>query len=299
MNLRRRLNMIIGALEAGGTKMVCAIGDEYGNIIKKSVIATQTPDTTIHKLIEFFLNERIEALGIGCFGPIDPNKNSKSYGYITSTPKLSWRNYNIVKTFKDALNVPIGFDTDVNAAALGEATWGALKHCEVSMYITIGTGVGVGVCIDGKPLHGLMHPEAGHIILRRLENDDYKGNCPYHADCFEGLAAGPAIEERWGKKAYDLSDLTEVWDMEANYIAQAITNYILCYSPNKIVLGGGVMHQKQLFPLIRTKVQEYLGGYINLDEIIKNIDNYIVPTSLGDDSGIKGALMLGYLASNT
>jgi len=291
--------MKIGALEAGGTKMVCAIGDEDGKIIKRSVFPTQTPDITMPMLIDFFAKEDLDALGIGCFGPIDPNKNSSFYGYITSTPKLAWRYYNIVKAFNDALNIPIGFDTDVNAAALGETAWGALKDCEVGMYITIGTGIGIGVCIHGKPLHGLMHPEAGHILLRKLENDTYKGNCPYHSDCFEGLAAGPAIEGRWGKKGYDLKDVPEVWDMEAHYIAQALADYILCYSPNRIVLGGGVMHQEQLFTLIRERVPGYLGGYINSDLINKKIDDYIVPTGLGDDSGIKGALRLGYIAYNS
>lgn len=291
--------MKIGALEAGGTKMVCAIGDEEGKIIKRSVFPTQTPDITMPMLIDFFAKEDIEALGIGCFGPIDPNKNSSFYGYITSTPKLAWRNYNIVKAFHDVMNIPIGFDTDVNAAALGEAAWGALKDCEVGMYITIGTGIGIGVCIHGKPLHGLLHPEAGHILLRKLDYDTYKGNCPYHSDCFEGLAAGPAIEGRWGKKAYDLKDVPEVWEMEAHYIAQALANYILCYSPNKIVLGGGVMYQEQLFTLIRESVPEYLGGYINSDLINKYIEDYIVPTGLGDDSGIKGALRLGYIAYNS
>jgi len=288
--------MKIGALEAGGTKMVCAIGDEDGSILKREVFPTQTPDITMPLLIDFFMDEGIEALGIGCFGPIDPNKCSATYGYITSTPKLPWKNYNIVKTFSEALNIPIGFDTDVNAAALGEAAWGALKDCEVGIYITIGTGIGVGVCINGNPLHGLIHPEAGHILIRKMANDNYKGKCPYHSDCFEGLASGPAIEDRWGKKAYDLKDVPEVWDLEADYIAQALVNYILCYSPNRIVLGGGVMHQDQLFALIREKVTEYLGGYVRSDAIIKHIDEYIVPTGLGEDSGIKGSIRLGYMA---
>jgi fructokinase len=292
----RRFDMKIGALEAGGTKMVCAIGDEYGNINKRTQISTETPDVTVPLLIDFFLNEGIKALGIGCFGPIDLDKNSKTYGYITSTPKLAWKNYNIVKTFSNALSIPIGFDTDVNGAALGEVTWGALHGSEVGLYITIGTGIGVGVCIEGKPLHGLMHPEAGHVILRRLESDDYKGSCPYHFDCFEGLASGPAIEGRWGKKAYELKNASEVWEMEAHYIAQALANYILCYSPNRIVLGGGVMHQEQLFPIIRAKVRDYLNGYINSKKIIEDIDNFIVPPSFGADSGIKGALRLGCLA---
>ncbi|NLO10099.1 MAG: ROK family protein [Clostridiales bacterium] len=288
--------MLIGALEAGGTKMVCAIGDEKGNIIDRVQIPTESPDITMPLLIEFYKDKGIDALGIGCFGPIDPDKKSKTYGYITSTPKLAWRNYNIVKTFYDALNVPIGFGTDVNAAALGEYTWGALFDCQVGLYITIGTGIGVGVCIDGKPLHGLMHPEAGHIILSQHANDDYEGICPYHFSCFEGLASGPAIEGRYGKKAYELNNESEVWELEAYYIAQAIANYILCYSPVRIVLGGGVMHQEILFPLIRAKVKEYLNGYINSKFILDDIDSYIVPPALGDDAGIKGALRLGHLA---
>lgn len=288
--------MIIGALEAGGTKMVCAIGDERGNITDKIQIPTKTPDITLPHIIDFYRDKGIEALGIGCFGPIDPDRKSKTYGYITITPKLAWRNYNIVKTFYDALHIPIGFDTDVNGAALGEHAWGGLYGCELGLYITIGTGIGVGVCIEGKPLHGLMHPEAGHIILSRQANDDYTGICPYHKNCFEGMASGPAIEQRWGKKAYELNSESEAWELEAYYIAQAIANYILCYSPNKIVLGGGVMHQKQLFPIIRNKVKEYLNGYINSEQILNDIDHYIVPPSLGDDAGIKGALRLGYMA---
>ncbi|TAH69569.1 MAG: ROK family protein [Anaerolineaceae bacterium] len=290
--------MIIGALEAGGTKMVCAIGDENGNIIERTQFPTETPAITMPQLIAFYKDKGALALGIGCFGPINPDKNSKTYGYITSTPKLAWRNYNIVKAFHDALKVPIGFDTDVNGAALGETAWGALSGCEVGIYITIGTGVGVGVCINGKPLHGLMHPEGGHIFIKRLEGDDYKGNCPYHLDCFEGLAAGPAIEGRFGKKAYELQNVSEVWDIEAHYIAQAICNYIFCYSPGRIVLGGGVMHQEQLFPIVRAKVKEYLKGYINAKEILDNIDSYIVPPKLGDNAGIKGALKLGFMAIN-
>lgn len=290
--------MIIGGLEAGGTKMVCAIGNENGDIFKRISIPTEDPSITTPQLINFFSKEGIEALGIGCFGPIDLDRSSPTYGSITSTPKLAWRNYNIVQAFSSALHIPIGFDTDVNGAALGEATWGAAKGCDVSIYITIGTGVGVGICINGQPLHGLVHPEAGHILMKRLENDTFKGLCPYHSDCLEGLAAGPAIEGRWGKKAIELTENIEVWEMEAHYIAQAISNYILTLSPNKIILWGGVMHQKQLFPLVRTKVAEYLNGYIASDMILNQMERYIVPPALGEDPGIKGALRLGYLAFN-
>ncbi|HWT73206.1 MAG TPA: ROK family protein [Mobilitalea sp.] len=287
--------MKLGGIEAGGTKMVCAIGNENGEITKRLTVPTEAPEVTIPKMVEFFQSEGIEALGIGCFGPIDLDKNSAAYGSITSTPKLAWRNYNIVKAFQEALKVPVGFDTDVNGAALGEATWGAARNCDVSIYITIGTGVGVGICIGGKPLHGLIHPEAGHILISRQKGDEYKGSCPYHSNCIEGLAAGPAVEGRWGKKGHELAQQDEVWELEANYIAQAVTNYILTLSPNKIILWGGVMHQPQLFPLVRKNVIANLNGYLNSEAILKNIDNYIIPPALGDDPGIMGALRLGYL----
>lgn len=287
--------MILGGLEAGGTKMVCAIGNEEGEIFKKISLPTETPEITMPKMIEFFQSEHIEALGVGCFGPIDLDKKSKTYGFITSTPKLAWANFNIIGAFQDALHVPVGFDTDVNVACLGEVVWGASKDCEVALYITIGTGVGVGVYVNGKPLHGLVHPEGGHILLAKHPDDTYKGRCPYHANCIEGLAAGPAIEERWGKKAIELADRPEVWELEADYIAQALVNYIVTLSPNKIVLWGGVMHQEQLFSMIRENVVQKLNGYVHHKAILEDIEHYIVPPALGDEPGIKGALYLGYL----
>lgn len=287
--------MILGGLEAGGTKMVCAIGNEQGEIFKKISLPTETSEITMPKMIEFFQSEHIEALGVGCFGPIDLDKKSKTYGFITSTPKLAWANFNIIGAFQDALHVPVGFDTDVNVACLGEVVWGASKDCEVALYITIGTGVGVGVYVNGKPLHGLVHPEGGHILLAKHPDDTYKGRCPYHANCIEGLAAGPAIEERWGKKAIELADRPEVWELEADYIAQALVNYIVTLSPNKIVLWGGVMHQEQLFSMIRENVVQKLNGYVHHKAILEDIEHYIVPPALGDEPGIKGALYLGYL----
>lgn len=284
--------MVIGALEAGGTKMVCAVGDEYGNIAKRTVFPTEKPDITMPKMIAFFKQEAVQALGIGCFGPLNLNKNSANYGTITSTPKIAWRQYPIVDTFVKALHIPVILDTDVNAAALGEATWGAGIGDDVVLYITIGTGVGAGICIGGKLLHGLVHPEAGHILLARRQDDSFEGTCPYHRDCLEGLASGPAIKGRWGESAEKLSDNSQVWDMEADYIAQALTNYILVYSPNRIILGGGVMHQLSLFPLIREKVKEYLNGYVVHPMLEHDIDQYIVPPLLKDNAGIKGALQL-------
>lgn len=283
--------MRIGALEAGGTKMVVAIGNENGEILERDSIPTQTPETTMPQLIDYFKSREVELLGIGCFGPIDLDRNSDTYGYITSTPKLAWKNYDIVGAFKEHLKVPVGFDTDVNASAIGEATWGITKELDTSLYITIGTGIGVGVIVGGKPLHGMLHPEAGHILLSKHAQDSFNGICPYHSNCFEGLASGPAIEARYGKKAIDLADNKMVWELESYYIAQAIANYILTLSPKRIVLGGGVMHQEQLLPLVRDKVKMIINGYVNTKEL-KDMDNYIVLPSLSDNQGILGCIKL-------
>ncbi len=183
--------MILGALEAGGTKMVCAIGNEQGEISERISIPTVSPEETMPQMIAFFREHHIEALGVGCFGPINPVKGTATYGYITSTPKLAWQEYNIVGAFEEALGCPVGFDTDVNASMLGEATFGIAKGLDSCIYVTIGTGVGVGVYINGGLLHGMMHPEAGHILLQRHPSDSYAGKCPFHGNCLEGLAAGP------------------------------------------------------------------------------------------------------------
>ncbi|MCR4834134.1 MAG: ROK family protein [Butyrivibrio sp.] len=284
--------MILGAIEAGGTKMVCAIGDENGKIIDRVSIPTKTPEETMPEIIAYFKDKDVAAIGLACFGPIDLHKDSPTYGYITSTPKTAWLNYDIVGCLKKAFNnIPIGFDTDVNGSLLGEATWGCAKGMTDVIYITIGTGIGGGVMSGGKLLHGMLHPELGHILMRRYPEDSYVGKCPFHKDCFEGLAAGPAIEERWGSKAFDLADRDEVWELESKYIAQAIINYMMTLSPQKIILGGGVMHQEQLFPLIRQKVLEMNAGYIQTKEL-ENIEEYIVPASLNDNQGIMGAIKL-------
>lgn len=285
--------MTYGALEAGGTKMVCAIGNEDGQILDRISVPTETPEITLPKLIDYFKDKKIESLGIGCFGPIDLNRQSKTYGSITSTPKKAWRDCNIVNAFKNSLQVPVGFDTDVNGSVLGEVTWGCAKGLQNVIYITIGTGVGVGVYAHGMLLHGMLHPEGGHILLPKHPSDTYKGRCPYHGDhCLEGLAAGPAIEERWGKKGIELADQKEVWELEAYYISVALTNYILTLSPQKIILGGGIMHQEHLMPLIREGVLRQLNGYLSTEEL-EDIEHYIVLPSLDDNQGIMGALKLG------
>lgn len=283
--------MNYGAIEAGGTKMVCAVGDENGNILDRAIFKTTTPLETMKPIIDYFKNKDIAAVGIACFGPVNLDKSSKTYGYITSTPKRGWENFDIVGTVKRELGVPVGFDTDVNGSLLGEATNGCAKGVSDVIYITVGTGIGGGVMVNGKLLHGMLHPELGHIRIGKRDHDKGKSVCPFHDDCFEGLASGPSIESRWGKKADLLADDESVWELEAEYIGTALVNYCMCLSPKKIILGGGVMHQKQLFPLIRKVFKEKNNGYIST-ELTKNLDEYIVPASLDDDQGILGALKL-------
>ena len=230
--------MRLGAIEAGGTKFVVAIGDENGNVLERDSFPTTTPQETVENIFKFFDGKDIEALGLGCFGPIDPDLKSPTYGYITTTPKPGWTNYNIVGALQEHYpDLPIGFDTDVNGAALGEAYFGAAKELDSALYLTIGTGIGGGAIVEGNLVHGLLHPEMGHMILEQREDDTYKGKCPYHGTCFEGLAAGPAIEERWGIKGSELPEDHPAWDLEAWYIAQALAIYVLTISPKKIILG--------------------------------------------------------------
>ncbi|WP_066067066.1 ROK family protein [Neobacillus soli] len=283
---------MFGAIEAGGTKFVCAVGDEWGNIIDRVKIPTTVPEETMAEVMAFFKKYELEAIGIGSFGPVDVNPESPTYGMITSTPKLAWRNFLFVQAMKDAFSVPIGFNTDVNAAALGEAVHGAAKGLDSCLYITVGTGIGAGAVVQGQLLQGLSHPEMGHILVRRHPNDHYQGKCPYHGDCLEGLAAGPAIEERWGEKGINLVGREEVWELEGYYIAQALMQYILILSPKRIILGGGVMKQKQVFSSVYKYLPELLHDYVSLPEL----PEYIVSPGLGDDAGITGSLLLAQQA---
>ena len=284
--------MRLGGLEAGGTKMVMCIGNEGGEIFTQMSIPTRTPAETIPEIIKWFSDKNIDALGIGCFGPIDVSPESPTYGQILETPKLPWVHYDLLKELQKELKVPMKVDTDVNGSCLGEMVFGCAKGIDSVLYITIGTGIGVGIAIGGKLVHGMLHPEAGHIGINKHKEDKGKCICPYHDHCFEGLAAGPSIETRWGKKAYELVDNDLAWEIESEYIAQALVNYILTVSPKKIILGGGVMHQERLFPMVRQKVTKILNGYLNTKEL-SDMDNYIVPNSLNDNQGILGAMELG------
>ena len=287
----------MAALEAGGTKMVCAIGLADGTIVEQTSIPTTTPEETVDLIAEYFSGKEITSLGVATFGPVDVKKGSPTYGHILNTPKLAWQNFDLLSALKARIPVPMEIDTDVNGSCLGELTFGCAKGLDSVIYITIGTGVGVGIAINGQLVHGMLHPEAGHILLSKHPDDPYPGKCPFHSNCMEGLCSGPAIEERWGAKAASLTDNKAVWELEAYYIAQALVNYICTLSPQKIILGGGVMHQEQLFPLIRTKTKELLNGYIRTKEL-EDPENYIVPASLHDDQGIMGAVQLAKWAEH-
>ena len=275
-----------GALEAGGTKMVLSLMDEDGNMLERVSMPTLTPEETMPWMIEFFHTRNIAALGIGCFGPLDLRPESPTYGYITSTPKLPWRNYPIVGAFRDALGVPVKLDTDVNGAAIAEQALGAARGLGSCVYVTVGTGIGGGVVL-----------EFGHQLMRVAPEDPMpEGVCPYHKGCLEGLAAGPAIQKRWGRPAVELPPEHPAWELEAAYLAQMCVNAMLAFSPEKIILGGGVMQQAHLFPMIREKTVALLGGYVQHPVVDGGLKDYIVAPGLGVNSGVTGAFLLAKAA---
>lgn len=292
---------LVGGIEAGGTKFVCAVGTGPGDIRAEVRFPTTTPEETIDRAVAFFreqgLAEPLRAVGIAAFGPLDPRLESPSFGHITTTPKPGWADTDLAGAIVEALDVPIGFDTDVNGAGLGEWRWGAAQGLDTFIYLTIGTGIGGGGLINGRLMHGLIHPEMGHIRLPHdWSADPFPGRCPYHGDCLEGMASGPAMAERWGSPADTLPADHPAWELEAHYLAAALHTFICTLSPQRIILGGGVMQQPHLFPLVRRKVQESLAGYVQSPAILSAIDEYIVPPSLGAQAGVLGAFALGQQA---
>jgi len=286
-----------GGIEAGGTKFVCAVGSGPDDVRAEVRFPTTTPAETIGQAIEFFREQQgkepLAAVGIASFGPVGPNQNSPTFGYITTTPKPGWAHTNFAGAIREALGVPVGFDTDVNGAALGEHRWGAAQGLDTFVYLTIGTGIGGGGMVGGELIHGLMHPELGHMLIPHdWKRDPFPGSCPYHGDCLEGLAAGPALEARWGQQGETLPMDHAAWSLEAHYLALGLVNAICVLSPQRIIMGGGVMEQSQLFPLVRQRVQELLNGYLQVPEAMEQIDDYIVPPGLGNRAGVLGAIAL-------
>jgi fructokinase len=293
---------LYGGIEGGGTKFICAVGTGPGDIRAETRFPTTTPGETLDRVIEFFnLQEaalgRLTALGMASFGPIDPRPDSPTFGRVMATPKPGWSGADLVSTLKSAFDIPLGFDLDVNAAALAEWRWGAMQNLSPAIYLTVGTGIGGGIMVDGKLIHGLLHPEMGHVLLPHDRvADPFPGSCPFHGDCFEGLATGPAMEKRWGQKAETLPPEHPAWALEAHYISMALVDYIVTLSPQRIVLGGGVMQQTQLFPMIHKEVKTLLNGYVQSEQTLERIEEYIVPTGLGGKAGVLGAIALAQQA---
>lgn len=297
--------MWYGGIEGGGTKWICAVANEQGEIVARVRFPTVEPDATVAQAVGVFKDfeaqqgEKLTAIGIASFGPVDLNRASQYYGYITETPKPGWSYADVAGPVQAAFpDVPVGFDTDVNGAALGEQRWGAAQDWDTFVYITVGTGIGGGGMVNGTMMHGLIHPEMGHIVLPMRDDDPLdRGVCPFHPNCLEGLANGPAIAQRWGQPGQDLPHDHPAWDLEAYYLAHACEAITAILSPQGIILGGSVMHQQQLFPLIREKTAGLLNGYLKHDRLLSGMDDYIVPPGLGDNAGVMGAIALAMRAA--
>jgi fructokinase len=294
--------MLFGGIEAGGTKFVCAVAEDPHKIYARTEFPTTQPEETLGRAVSFFKQTRAEhgflaGIGIASFGPVDLNLKSASYGFITRTPKASWSMTDMVGAIRREFDIPVGFDTDVNGAALAEMRWGTAKDLDTFIYMTIGTGVGGGGMAGGRLLHGLVHPEMGHVRLPHdWVKDPFPGACPYHGDCLEGMASGPAIEKRWGLPAVKLPAGHPAWELETEYLSFGLVNFICTLSPQRLILGGGVMNQSHLFPMIRRRVKELLNDYVQNPVILNQIDTYIVPPALGSQAGVLGAIALAQQA---
>lgn len=296
---------LFGGIEAGGTKFVCMVGNDPEHLQDEARFPTTSPCETIERVAEFFLpykkSGELLAVGIASFGPLDLNPLSQTYGFITTTPKPGWSQVDLYGEIRRRLKVPVAFDTDVNAAAFGEQYWiPENRSLDPFLYVTVGTGIGVGVIINNVPLHGLVHAEAGHFALpHNIEKDPFPGVCPYHGDCLEGLASGSSMEARWGQKP-EQQDSGPAWALEADYLALALVNLIYAYSPKRIILGGGVSKHPGLVEVVRGKVKQLINGYIQSPLLADRIDEYILLPTLGNRSGGLGAIaMAKMLAEKT
>ena len=282
--------MLYGSIEAGGTKFVCAVGNEKLEILERVSFPTTTPDETMPQVIAFFnqYKDDLAAIGVGSFGPIDIRETSETYGYITSTPKLAWQNYNFLGAMKAAFDIPMAWTTDVNAAAYGEYAFGNGQGKSSVVYYTIGTGVGAGALQDGKFIEGFSHPEMGHMLVVPHKDDHFEGACPFHGNCLEGMAAGPAVEKRNGRKGQDIPQDDPFWEIEAEYIAQCAYNTTLMFSPEVIIFGGGVMKQRHMVEKVHAAFTRIMQGYVATPAI----EEYIVTPALEDNAGTIGCLAL-------
>jgi len=288
---------LYGAIEAGGTKFVCAVAREPQTLLAQTRIATTVPAATLDAALAFFAQQeqihgKIAGIGIASFGPVDLRKQSARFGYILDTPKALWSQTDLVSPFAQHFHCPVSIDTDVNAAALAEARLGAGRGCDTLVYVTVGTGIGGGIFTHGHTHKGALHPELGHIRVRRHPDDqDFKGTCPFHGDCLEGLASGPAIQARYGAALDMLPAGHPAFAVIGDYLGQLAATLILLLAPQRILFGGGVMQQAALFPLLRVTTARLLNGYAGLGERTW-LDQSVLPPALGADAGIVGAMLL-------
>lgn len=286
--------MLFGGVETGGTWSVCALGRGPDDLVAETQFPTTTPDETLARIIEFFRGQpAAAAVGVASFGPVDLDRGSRTWGHVTTTPKAGWQHVAIAPVLREELGVPVAFDNDVGAAAVGEHRWGAGRRCRTLCYLTVGTGIGGGLLIDGEPWHGLIHPEVGHIrIPHDRDKDPFEGNCPRHGDCWEGLASGPAVAERWQTTPRELPDDHPAWSLEAEYLALGILSIVMVASPERVIVGGGVMERPPLLRMVRRRLPELVAGYLETPLLGERIDCYLVGPELGDRAGVLGAIAL-------
>jgi fructokinase len=284
----------VGAVEAGGTKFVCLLGSSPDDVVARTRIPTgDDPARTLAAVVDFFAEHPAPAaVGIASFGPVELRPDHPHYGYITSTPKPGWRDVDLVGPIRSALGVPVGFDTDVAGAALGEGRWGAAQGLGTFVYMTVGTGIGAAAVVGGRLAVGLGHAEMGHISVPRQPGDTYPGGCPYHGDCLEGMAAGGAIAARFGRPAEQLdgADLKQAVEWEAGYLAAGLRTIVYTLFPERVVIGGSVPQLPGLFPLVRSTLRDMLAGYGALPE--HDEESFVAPAGLGGLAGPAGALVL-------
>jgi fructokinase len=292
-----------GAIEAGGTKFVCLVGSDPGHIVAQARVSTGHPTETLAQVVDFFQEAvaaggPLDAVGIASFGPLELRRSHPRYGFITTSPKPGWSHVDILGSVRTPLGVPVGLDTDVAGAALGEGRWGAARGLNTFVYLTVGTGIGGAAVIGDQIAHGLVHPEMGHVSVPRQPGDDFAGHCPFHGNCLEGMASGAAIAARWGQPAEQLAgeELRQAVEWEAAYVAAGLRNIVYTIAPQLIVIGGGITGLPGLFPMVRARLVETLAGYPGLPE--HAADSFVVPAALGQLAGLAGAIVLAEKAAS-
>ncbi|MGH2910793.1 MAG: ROK family protein [Solirubrobacteraceae bacterium] len=283
-------------METGGSWCVCALGRGPDEIVATETFPTEGPPETIERILAFFTDPgrpRPRALGIGAFGPLELDERSPRWGQVLrTTPKPEWAGTALGAALRDGLGVPVALDTDVAAAAIAEREWGVGRGAESVSYVTVGTGIGAGIVRGGRPVHGLLHPEAGHLRIPHSERDPFPGVCPFHGDCWEGLASGNALRARWGRDPAALPDDHAAWPLEAGYLAAGILAIVMICSPHRMIAGGGVLQRPGLLDRTRTELRRLLGGYLDRPELTGDLSEYLVAPALGDRAGVLGALAL-------